>query len=412
MENKVNNYYNYTLRKKKELKLLGVSKIKKEYDNSEDVFNIINNKLKYQANLKAAFIKDTYNYQNTGRNSQELVFDGFKCSYEYQRYDIKIKQKNFLNLFYNLNDINYDYVFTNCGMSALFSTFYTLNKLSYKVYYASNIYVETERLIDDYIQRNEFKFEKYALFIDTVSFSYLLNVLEELDLDMYSIFVIDTTLYLAEELLPILKKLKLFNKPIILIKSHTKLDMLGIEWSKLGSVCLLCDNAEFQKKFFDELKIILSFIGGYAYCEDIPLFLSNLNYKSISYERNKIIKENTRYIYNKFMDSPSKYYDIIKPYHDLFLLIKPKKFIGYKQLEKDLHKFARKKDLKNLIYYADSFGLDCFGISGYYENMSADTEVIRISPSDYPIEICNFIIDEIIKWLDVYLSDKDVGEHL
>ena len=90
MENKVNNYYNYTLRKKKELKLLGVSKIKKEYDNSEDVFNIINNKLKYQANLKAAFIKDTYNYQNTGRNSQELVFDGFKCSYEYQRYDLSL----------------------------------------------------------------------------------------------------------------------------------------------------------------------------------------------------------------------------------------------------------------------------------------------------------------------------------
>ena len=58
---------------------------------------------------------------------------------------------------------------------------------------------------------------------------------------------------------------------------------------------------------------------------------------------------------------------------------------------------------KNIVCYADSFGADYLGISGYYENMSADTEVIRISTGDLPTPLIKEVIEEFMQWLEVYL---------
>lgn len=404
-----NTYENYIYRKKEEFELLHKEDILTKNNDVNQVNNIkyiMEQKLKKQAEIKADFIKNIYNYQNTSRNSQSLIFDNFKCEYEYQRYDIDIKQNEFLKVFYDLDDKNYDYVFTNCGMSSLFATFYALDKLSYNLNYVGNIYVETERLIDDYIQKEKNKNNKNALLIDTVCFTSLLDILKDVELNNYDLFIIDTTLYLYDDIKLIIEKLKTQNKPILLVKSHTKLDMIGNEWSKLGSICIINSNKEFMNIFMKEARIVLSFIGGFAYLEDIPLFFSNENYKKIIYDRNKIIKNNTMYIYDKLKNKVQNC-EIIKPYHNLFVLIKPKKFIDYKTLENDIHTFTNNSILKGLICYADSFGLDCFGINGYYENMSATTEVIRISPSDYPIGICDQIIDEIISWLDIYLGGEE-----
>ncbi len=90
----------------------------------------------------------------------------------------------------------------------------------------------------------------------------------------------------------------------------------------------------------------------------------------------------------------------------MFILIEPNKFIDYKKLECDIHSYTNNSKLKDIICYADSFGLDIFGFSGYYENMSAETEVIRISPSDYPNEICDLIFDDFSNWLEQYLNIK------
>ncbi len=402
----LNNFENYINLKRTEFNLL--NKNNKLLKNNEvNKFNnikyIMEEKLKSQAELKSNFIKNIYNYQNTSRNSQKLTFDKFKCEYEYQRYDMDVRLTDFLNIFYDLNEINYDYVFTNCGMSSLYATLCALDKLSYNLKYAGNIYVETERLIDDYIQIEKNKYNKNVLLIDTVCFSSLLNILKDIQLKQYDLFIVDTTLYLYDELKPIIEQLNSYNKPIILVKSHTKLDMLGNEWSKLGSICIINSDNEFAKKFMKEVRIALSFIGGFAYLEDLPLFFSNEKFKEVIYDRNKIIKNNTIYIYNKLKNKVNNC-EIIKPYHNMFVLIKPNKFIDYKTLENDIHTFTNSTKLKDLVCYADSFGLDCFGINGYYENMSAETEVIRISPSDYPTEICDQIVEEIISWLNVYLG--------
>lgn len=399
-----NNYDDYLKRKEEELHILNSNKIQYKDATIDNIKNIMDIKLRAQAKFKTCFLDKTYNCQNTSRNSQCYSFDRFNFEYEYQRYDMNIRIEKFIDTFYDLNVENYQYVFTNCGMSALFSTLYALNFFSYKIEYLRNIYVETERLIDYYLQKNtKNSYEKKALLLDSVSFVGLNKIIDSNNLEIYDLFIIDTTLYLSSENKIVINELRKFNKPIILIKSHTKMDMLGNEWATLGSICMIDADFTFKERLFKEIKIILSFIGGFAYQNSIPLYWFNDDFKKISNNRNLVIKQNTQYIYEK-LKKDFKCLEIIKPEHNMFILIIPSKFIDYKTLENELHKYTNNSTLRGLINYADSFGLDCFGFSGYYENMAAETEVIRISPSDYSLDVCDLIYADFTKWLKKYLE--------
>lgn len=79
-------------------------------------------------------------------------------------------------------------------MSTLFTTIYALKRLLFKIYYKSNISVETEGVIDDYIQKDELNNnEKSTLLIDVVSFACIGGLLENIDLSSCDLFIIDTT---------------------------------------------------------------------------------------------------------------------------------------------------------------------------------------------------------------------------
>lgn len=391
----------YIKEKNKELKILGFNKIIEDDFNIKKIIKNINKiKLKQQAKMKIKFLNEIYDYQNTSRNIQKYKKNNLSFDYEYQRYDINIKYKDFFNELYGLEEDNY--YFTNCGMSGLSSTFYALKKLGYKLFYQNQIYVETERLVKDYIYNDkEFTGNKSVLFLDSVSFTNIELILNSQILN-YDLYILDTTLYVKDEIINIVDFFKENNKSIILIKSHTKMDMFGIEWATLGSIFISGPDEKLKKEVMNEIKIVLSFIGGFAYPNDIPLFWSKKEFYKVNYNRNKRIKENTDYIYEiitkRFPDLT-----IIKPYHRMFILIEPNRFIDYKTIEKDLHKYALKSKYKDIVCYADSFGLDRLGVSGYYENMSADTEVFRISTGDLPKSVLDEIIDEFTGWLEKYL---------
>jgi len=396
----------YYKRKIKELSLLGLDNVKIDKNISilKNIKKIYDKKLKQQAKIKRDFIKKLYNCQNTSRNNQSFKYDGLDIKYEYQRYDMKIKQKDFMKIFYDLDINNYKYFLTNCGMSAIFTAFYSLSKHGFNIEYKNNIYIETQRFLDEYINTNKDNKKKCVL-LDTLSFKHLDDVLDDKLIDNYDLIIIDSTVYTPSELKGLINRILDKNKNLILIKSHTKMDMLGIEWSPVGSVCIISNDKKFVDEIELEFRIVLSIIGGYAYPNSIPLYWSNKDFVEVTENRSKVIKKNGELVYKKLKEALPNI-EIIKPPHNMFILIKPNVFIDYETLEKDLHKYTEETKYKGLINYADSFGLDVLGINGYFENMAADTEVIRISLTDYPYEVCSLIIDEFIVWLKKYLERK------
>ena len=417
-EAKSETYEKFLERKKNELSLFGLTEFNFVKSSNQPILDIIHKKREAQAQMISNFTLDNAQVRNTNRNDSSLQFGSFDCDYEYQRYDIEIMKKDFLKFFYNCNYNEYSYYFTNSGMSSIFATLYALNQCGYAIKPLGNMYCETERMIDDYMQSNtnKDKLTKNALFVDTTYIGSIAELLNNTDLSLYDCFILDTTNFIGDETLPIITIFEKYNKMIFLVRSHIKLDMVGAEWSKLGSICLLkvpkidFKEIEISKAVLNHIKIILGFIGGYAYPESMPLIWDHPKFKQISETRVEKIRFNTKKLYNKIKDKLPNL-DVCKPNHELFLFVRLFNDLDYKTLEKDIHNFADNAKANGLLCYADSYGLDHYSLNGYYEGMSATSEVIRISPADFPEEINEQVANEIIKWLGEYLSKNKENRH-
>lgn len=365
--------------------------------------NVIKRKRFLQSKMVQKYLNNNYMTRNTNINHKELLEGKFNFSFDYQRYDMEIKFDNFLEFFYNCFEKNYYYYFTNCGMSALFSTFSAFKKYNYDIERLGNIYVETERLLDDYILKED-TCVGTVLYIDSSSFIDLNELLKNKDLSKYSAFIFDTTDYLDDISLPIINKLLEYNKIICLVRSHIKLDMLGTEWNKLGSICVINpkDISNEDKKLSKDLKetinVFLSVIGGFAYPENMPLIWNNDNFKEINKKRIDIIKNNTLYLYNRLTEVFDKS-KICYPFHGMFILLRINHKLNLDKVDEEIDKYIAVSKYKGLINFSDSFGLDYYAISNYWECMQDKYPDVRVIVPDYPEEINQKIVDELIGWL-------------
>ena len=370
---------------------------------------VIKIKRRLQSKLIKQYLTKNYMLRNTNINHKVIEEGIFKFSYDYQRYDIKITQSNYLNFFYNCKEKDYYYYFTNCGMSALFSIFTSFKKYNYKIERIGNIYIEIERMLDDYlIEEKEVKGR--VLYIDSSSYIDINELLKNKDLSIYSAFIFDTTDYLDDICISIINKLLQYGKMVCLVRSHIKLDMLGAEWNKLGSICVInpktiSDTDKIlSNKLKETMNIILSIIGGFAYPENMPLIWNDSKFKEINAKRIAIIKKNSQYLYNRLMEIFDKN-EICYPFHQMFILLRINHKLSLEEVNCEIDKYIKNSKYKGLVNFADSFGLDYYALSNYWESMAEEYPVVRIIVSDYPEEINKLIVDDMIIWLkEFYLK--------
>lgn len=356
-----------------------------------------------QSKMMQKHLNKNYMLKNTNINHKDIEEGMFKFSYDYQRYDIEITQLNYLNFFYNCHEEDYYYYFTNCGMSALFATFSSLKKHGYEIERLGNIYVETERMLDDYILKEEEAVGK-VLYIDSSSYINLNELLKKKDLSNYFAIIFDTTDYLEDECLPIINILLKYNKIVFLVRSHLKLDMLGSEWNKLGSVCVINPKNISEKDHIlsntikETMRVFLSVIGGFAYPENMPLIWNKEKFKKVNQKRIEIIKKNSQYLYDRLIEVFDKS-EICYPYHKMFILLRINHKLTFEEVDDEIDKYVAKSKYKGLINFSDSFGLDYYALSNYWEGMKEKYPDIRIIVPDYPEDINKKIIDDLIIWL-------------
>ena len=364
---------------------------------------VIKRKRLLQSKLIKQFHTKNYMSRNTNINHKSITEGKFNFSYDYQRYDIKITQNDYLDFFYNCKEKDYYYYFTNCGMSALYATFTSFKKHNYKIDRIGNIYVEIERMLDEYLI-DEKEVKGTILYIDSSSYIDIEELLKDKDLSVYSGFIFDTTDYLDDLCLPIINKLLKYGKIICLVRSHLKLDMLGTEWNKLGSICVINPknisnkDKELSNKLKETMNIVLSIIGGFAYPENIPLIWNDSNFKKINSKRIELIKKNSSYLYDRLTEVFDKD-EVCYPFHKMFVLLRINHKLTLEEVDKEIDKYIKDCKYKGLVNFADSFGLDYYALSNYWESMDAEYPDVRIIVPDYPEEINKLIIDDMIIWL-------------
>ena len=253
--------------------------------------------------------KHRLNITNSDVEKDKTIFTNPKISfrYSYARFDSYINYSDFLTDFYYINNKKYKtkLFFTNSGMSAITSLLMALKQIckDYQFLFPDkDVYFETYDFYNKYIKENTCG-ERKIVYIDTIAKLFdadkYLNFLN-VNNDIFAI-IIDTTCFMPSDLKKFISNILEKNIFCILIRSHTKLDMLGAELSSLGSLLYLIPNDigdnEFEiiKKIIAESYYVLGKFGSLCLPENFPEIIFDKSFKKINEQRIKRIEKNNQY---------------------------------------------------------------------------------------------------------------------
>lgn len=339
--------------------------------------------------------KHRLNITNSDVEKDKTIFTNPKISfrYSYARFDSYINYSDFLSDFYYINNKKYKtkLFFTNSGMSAITSLLMALKQIckDYKFLFPDkDVYFETYDFYNKYIKENTCG-ERKIVYIDTIAKLFdagkYLNFLN-VNNDIFAI-IIDTTCFMPSDLKKFISNILEKNIFCILIRSHTKLDMLGAELSSLGSLLYLIPNDigdnEFEiiKKIIAESYYVLGKFGSLCLPENFPEIIFDKSFKKINEQRIKRIEKNNYSLFTYLKDSINRG-RVILPAHKKFVLY----IIDNNISCNDQNEIIEKK-IKKLVnndcqlYSACSFGFDYIALDSYYD-INEKNYVIRISMND------------------------------
>lgn len=339
--------------------------------------------------------KHRLNITNSDVEKDKTIFTNPKISfrYSYARFDSYINYSDFLSDFYYINNKKYKtkLFFTNSGMSAITSLLMALKQIckDYQFLFPDkDVYFETYDFYNKYIKENTCGKRK-IVYIDTIAKLFdagkYLNFLN-VNNDIFAI-IIDTTCFMPSDLKKFISNILEKNIFCILIRSHTKLDMLGAELSSLGSLLYLIPNDigdnEFEiiKKIIAESYYVLGKFGSLCLPENFPEIIFDKRFKKINEQRIKRIEKNNYSLFTYLKDSINRG-RVILPAHKKFVLY----IIDNNISCNDQNEIIEKK-IKKLVnndcqlYSACSFGFDYIALDSYYD-INEKNYVIRISMND------------------------------
>lgn len=339
--------------------------------------------------------KHRLNITNSDVEEDKTIFTNPKISfrYSYARFDSYINYSDFLTDFYYINNKKYKtkLFFTNSGMSAITSLLMALKQIckDYQFLFPDkDVYFETYDFYNKYIKENTCG-ERKIVYIDTIAKLFdadkYLNFLN-VNNDIFAI-IIDTTCFMPSDLKKFISNILEKNIFCILIRSHTKLDMLGAELSSLGSLLYLIPNDigdnEFEiiKKIIAESYYVLGKFGSLCLPENFPEIIFDKSFKKINEQRIKRIEKNNYSLFTYLKDSINRG-RVILPAHKKFVLY----IIDNNISCNDQNEIIEKK-IKKLVnndcqlYSACSFGFDYIALDSYYD-INEKNYVIRISMND------------------------------
>lgn len=388
---------NYIKNKNKEINILSGHNAITNYDN---IFDILNKKEELIKELREQNEK-IYYHNLTNNNQTKFNNDTFSYEYTYERFNGFIEIPNFANDFYKLKKsiITFNY-FTNCGMSAIVSLLTSIvlgNNISIDLLY-DETYFETIKYLTMISKK---KYSSKFLYIDSIASNFDFNI-DSCDLSNYNGVIIDTTCFKAYEFKKMIEKISSKNLLCILVRSHTKLDLLSTEYSHLGSVSFIYPKniSDNKKELFEKIKLdCRHLIGVYGACvppNRFPEFMLNNDIKKINEIRLNNVKNNNETLYEYLKN---RNIDVVLPNHRQFCLI----YLG--NIDYELNDMKNKiidfcNGFKNEfpVYHAVSFGFDYIAID-CYQNFMDNTYKIRICMSDYPAEINKIFYRKIIQFL-------------
>jgi hypothetical protein len=178
--------------------------------------------------------------------------------------------------------------------------------------------------------------------------------------------------------------------PIVLVRSHTKLDSLGLEYGRLGSAVFVSDSSiatakrEWLKDVASEMRNAVRLFGGAALPAHFPPCVGTQAYRALADKRVAAILRNSRRTARHFASALSSSAGELHFAHGLYVTLAPKRLLDEKQTRQVAAELCGDLTKAGLpLRHAGSFGFD-FGAAEWFRDTTRNRYMVRIAVPDLP----------------------------
>ncbi|HEU0145959.1 MAG TPA: hypothetical protein VFR21_03675 [Bradyrhizobium sp.] len=343
----------------------------------------------------------------------------FEFSYDYQRADLDVRGPSF----YAIDDGASETIYTISGMAAISALLLATARVTGNadILLLPGSYGETQELIDGYARHLRRVTLQQSL-QDTIAQPTRSTRLMLLDSSApapafvaalrctnpaINLLIFDTTCFSAGSgrIRRVLAWARRWSLPVVMVRSHNKLDSLGAEYGRLGSLVFVDWKAHASapgrsniKELPAETRNAVRLLGGAALPAHFPPFVGIPSYRELTNKRVAAILRNSRHAGRYFAAWLQGLTAELNFAHGLYVTLD-----GGRPLDETAARHAAAALSHDLgekgfpIRHAGSFGFD-FAASEWFHNATTGRYSVRIAVPDLPSEIWDELTAAIAEW--------------
>jgi hypothetical protein len=411
----------YLARKREELELLNsFLSDPLTIRSPKSVAEVIEQKFHLAAALKAEHVLHDWALTETAwRHSSRPRSGPFEFKYDYQRADLEVKGPSFYAL---ENQLGSETVYTSSGMAAiaalLMATAPVLSEAD--VVTMPNSYGETTEFIDAHarhLRRVELGTSlaeianfrgsgSRILLLDSCASAGAFEAILKCARPRLDLIVFDTTCFSSGSgrISRALSWARSAAIQIVLLRSHTKLDSLGVEYGRLGSAVFAhCPHVNGAKQQFlhapqTETRNAVRLFGGAALPAHFPPYVGAPAYRSLTNERVAAMLRNNRRTMRYFSSALAGLCAELHFAHGLYVTLAPAGTLDENKARDVVAELCADLGRRGLpLRHAGSFGFD-FGAAEWSMDRIRDRYVVRIAVADLPTSLWDEVIAAVAVW--------------
>ncbi len=411
----------YLERKYRELKLLNDSLSKPPpVTRPRSVEEVIRHKFQLTAALKAEHALHDWKVTETAWSISDPHRAGpFEFSYDYQRADLDVCGPSF----YGLDQNTTETIYTISGMAAISALLFAMHRLIGRadILIPPGSYGETLELIESYahhlrpIALKTSSAQPTAptssltriFLLDSSAPATAFEMMFRSERPAIDLLIFDTTCFSggSGRIRRVLECARRWSVPVVMVRSHTKLDSLGAEYGRLGSVAFVrwkehrCGGGSSPiENLPTETRNAVRLFGGAALPAHFPPYIGQSRYRELTNKRVAAMLRNSRRASRHFASALRGLTAELHFAHGLYVTLGSKRPLDEASARQAAAEMS--DDLSRAgfpIRHAGSFGFD-FAAAEWYHNAATERYSVRIAVPDLPTGIWDDLVNEIARW--------------
>ncbi len=411
----------YLQRKHEELRLLnGCLRNRIDLVRPQSVDDVVGSKFRITAALRAEHELHEWKATETAWSHTANPASGpFEFSYDYQRADLTVRGPPFYEVDCASTSTA---IYTASGMAAISAVLLASAQIASKadILVLPGSYGETLELIRSFVPHLRLEALKLPLgdafapaalprilLLDSCSLAGAFEAALRCDGSGLDLLVFDTTCFAGRSgrIRRVLNWARRHRIPLVLVRSHNKLDSLGAEYGRLGSAVFVHENERRQRagglewaRLASETRNAVRLLGGAALPAHFPPFAASAAYWTLTKRRVAAILRNGRSTARYFAAKLPALSAELHFAHGLYVTLRGRRPLdeaAARQTAEDMSSELRREGFP--IRHAGSFGFD-FAATEWFHDATTDQYSVRVAVPDLPTELWDDLAAAIARW--------------